>query len=511
MFTQETKAAQRKYVKNIGDTFKVSCEALGSPEPDIFWFKNAQHIDEAVYTQRGRSIVELQIMGTADSGEYSCRARNMFGEQIKTYKLEVKQPSGSMNAIVTEAGPANSTVLEGETATLQCRVKSLNTPHLKWLKRLESNEITEMYDTNNENTLKVGHERYRVLDTNKDVPTGNDEYLNKLVLTNTEPSDSGLYICFVTNSGFGAMTYKSMNLRVLERSKVHLRENVVEQTPGSNNDDSETIERNQKHKSVMILIIVISLAIIVVVLLTVIICFCLRKKQDQKEPSAPLSSGNTSHYSGRSDSPDMQKPFMFDNAGGSSQQALPSQGDTLLHPNNQKYFLANLPMSSGQEIKSLKHQAQLPLPPIPSNLSSNTLWNSRNNLVYPQNSALLMLSNQPYQKHAYTDSGFADNSKDYEETSAVNSGCTTAGGNMYEVPYSHHLMGPESQKQYQRSQQQYFARHFPRVSNVNAQPTMTLSSTRSELTKPVQQAPYSFGTQYNPTITRKKLSDYESQ
>ena len=511
VFTHETKASQRKYSKSIGDTFKVSCEALGSPEPDIFWFKDGQHTDEYVYSQRGRSIVEFQIMGPADSGDYSCRARNMFGEQIKTYKLEVKQPSGSMNAIVTEAGPANSTVLEGETATLQCRVKSLNTPHLKWLKRLEPNEITEMYDTNNENTLNVGHERYRVLDTNQDVPTGNDEYLNKLVLTNTEPSDSGLYICFVTNSGFGAFTYKSMNLRVLERSKVNLHGDGVQEIPGNKNDNSETIDDNQRHKSLMILTIVISLAIIVVGLLTVIICCFMRKNQDQKETSAPLSSGNTSHYSGRSDSPDMQKPFMLDNAN-VNQQSVPAQGDNLLHPPNPKYFLANLPMGSGQEIKSLKHQAQLPLPPIPSNLSSNTLWNSRNNLVYPQGSALLMMSNQPYQKHGYTDSGFADNSKDYEETSAVNSGSTVVGGNQYEVPYSHHLVGPESQKQYQRSQQQYFARHFPRVSNMNVQPTMTLSSTRSELTKPVQQPPYSFRTQYNPTTaTRKHLSDYESQ
>ena len=253
VFTQETKSSQRKYSKSFGDTFKVTCEALGSPEPDIFWFKDGQHIDESVYSQRDRSIVEFQIMGTADSGEYSCRARNMFGEQIKTYQLEVKQASGSMNAIVTEAGPANSTVLEGETATLQCRVKSLNPPHLKWLKRLESNEILEIYETNNENTLKVGSERYRILNTNQDVPTGNDEYLNKLILANTEPSDSGLYICFVTNSGFGAFTYKSMNLRVLESSKVNIDGNSIDDSAGTNHDNSENMEDTQRHKSVIIL------------------------------------------------------------------------------------------------------------------------------------------------------------------------------------------------------------------------------------------------------------------
>ena len=502
VFTRETKSSQRRFSKTIGDTFKVTCEALGSPQPDIFWFKDGQHIDETVHYQRGRSIVEFQVMGTADSGVYSCRARNMFGEQTKNYTLEVKQPSGTMHAIVTEAGPANSTVLEGETATLQCRVKSLNPPHLKWLKKLELHEITE------ENTLRVGHERYRILNTNQDVPTGNDEYLNKLVLIDTKPSDSGMYICFVTNSGFGAFTYKSMNLRVLERSMVNIDDHKVNEAPGINEDDSY----NRRNKSVMILTIVISLAIIVVGLLTVIICCFLRKKYEHKETSAPLSSGNTSHCSGRSDSPDIQKPFMLDSGPIQNQQPGPVQGDPLLNHTNQKYFLTSLPGNSCKEKRNSKFQTQLPLPPTPPMLSSNSMWNSHNNIVYPQNPSLLIVNNQPYHKQAYTDSGFADNSKEYEESSAVNSGSTIVGGNQYEVPYSHRIVGPESQKDYQRTQQQYFARHFPRVSNINAPPTMTLSSTKSELPKTVHQAPYSFRTQYHPTATtRKHLSDYESQ
>ena len=70
-------------------------------------------------------------------------------------------------------------------------------------------------------------------------------------------------------------------------------------------------------------------------------------------------------------------------------------------------------------------------------------------------------------------------------------------------------MGAETQKQYQRTQQQYFARHFPRVSNVNAPATMTLSSARSDHPQQAQHAPHHYRTQYHPT--RKHLSDYESQ
>ena len=141
----------------------------------------------------------------------------MCREKTQNYTLDVKQPSGTHHAIVTEASPANSTVHRGETATLHCRVKSLTVPHIKWLKRLEPHEVSM------ENTLSVGHERYRILSNSHDVPTGDHEYLNRLVIADTNPSDSGMYICFVTNSGFGALTYKSMNLQVLNQSK-HLHQ-----------------------------------------------------------------------------------------------------------------------------------------------------------------------------------------------------------------------------------------------------------------------------------------------
>jgi hypothetical protein len=211
VFTYETKASKKSHVKAIGETFKVSCEALGSPQPEIFWFKDGQHIDESVHYQRGRSTVEFNVLGTADAGVYTCRARNLIGEKTLNYTLEVEQPAGAPHAIVTEAGPTNTTVVVGQEAALQCKVKSIAPPHIKWLKKLEAHEQSA------ENTLRVGHDRYRILNTNQDISVGKDVYLNKLVIHPAQIKDSGLYICFVTNSGFGALTYKSMTLKVVER------------------------------------------------------------------------------------------------------------------------------------------------------------------------------------------------------------------------------------------------------------------------------------------------------
>ena len=213
VFTRETKIATKSFSLKPGDTFKVSCEALGSPQPEIFWFKDGQHIDNNVHYQRGKSTLEFNIMGTADSGTYMCKISNLFGDKTLNFSLDVDQ-TGAPSAIVTEAGPNNKTVFEGEEAALQCKVKSIDQPpQIKWLKKLEPSEQDDI------NTLKVGQERYRILNTNNFIQMG-DEYLNRLVIDNAEIEDSGLYICFVTNSGFNPLTYKSMVLKVERRSKL---------------------------------------------------------------------------------------------------------------------------------------------------------------------------------------------------------------------------------------------------------------------------------------------------
>ena len=213
VFTVDTTISQRNHKKSVGETFKVSCEALGSPQPEIFWFKDGQHIHEPVHYQRGRSTVELNVMGPADSGMYTCRAKNMLGEQTMNYTLEVKNIVGGPHAIVTVAGPSNKTVVVGGEATLQCRVKSIYPPTVQWLKKGDGSE------SRSANTFVMGqnHLKFKMLDTKKIVPTRNDdEYLTTLILSRVQKEDAGMYICFVTNSGFNANTYKSMNLRIVE-------------------------------------------------------------------------------------------------------------------------------------------------------------------------------------------------------------------------------------------------------------------------------------------------------
>ncbi len=303
IFTRETSTTPKSHTLNVGETFKVSCEALGSPQPEIFWFKDGQHIDENVHFQRGRSTVEFEVMGTADAGTYSCRARNLIGEATANFSLNVNALTGSdlTQAIVTEAGPSNTVVKFGEDATLQCRIRARSPPNIKWLKKLEPNEAS------GQDTLRVRHERYRILHTMQDVEVGANEYLNKLTIRDVTSKDSGLYICFVTNSGFRNTTYKSMTLSVVKDHVVNNNDNIRVVRPDDPRDRNGSSDKTlDSSLPVSVLVIVICLSTAVVVLLIVLISYGIcKRKQNSKDTTVDTRSNSTS-----SSGSDVDRPFM---------------------------------------------------------------------------------------------------------------------------------------------------------------------------------------------------------
>ena len=72
-FTTETKVAPLHYFRKIGETFSVTCEALGNPIPEIVWLKNGQKFSSgANYIHAGKSSLELVVLDSSDVGLYSC-------------------------------------------------------------------------------------------------------------------------------------------------------------------------------------------------------------------------------------------------------------------------------------------------------------------------------------------------------------------------------------------------------------------------------------------------------
>lgn len=68
VFTEETLALSTSYVKETGENFRLTCEALGKPEPEVIWYQNqVEYRPDGRYTSRsgpvykGKAILVLRL------------------------------------------------------------------------------------------------------------------------------------------------------------------------------------------------------------------------------------------------------------------------------------------------------------------------------------------------------------------------------------------------------------------------------------------------------------------
>lgn len=392
---------------------------MGNPDPEIKWFKDGHEIRDPVRENDdfGKSSVEFHVMGSADGGTYTCQAQNGVGSRQLNFTLSVNVDSTSMqHAIVMEAKAINNTVVEGDSATLSCKVKAVTLPHIKWLKKLDlvskedrsTEKVVDVY------TLNMGNERFRVLDTAPDIHIGEGIYMNNLVIPSVEMDDAGMYICFVTNSGFGALTYKSTHLNVIPRSNIYRNPS---ETEGGNSGRDIVVSGAQSASESFVLILVICLVVITFLISVAVIAFVIRKsRRDHPKQSGggSTSSSNTSSCHGRK-TPDeeaiQQRPF-------------------LMSSSDLKYDTAASPAS---------------LPPPPSIFSS----------VGPASSSLGYWSRTVYPTYGHIRS-IPSQTPHYENPNQTKyyGRDSPSIGNQYEVPYSH-LKQSSSGKSSSNSNQSY--------------------------------------------------------
>lgn len=231
-----------------GDNFRLTCEALGKPDPEIIWYKNdmemsqnsGHNIGSSSSGSAGKAVITIKNLQSSNSGMYTCRARNSEGSVSRNFTLDVipskdeaidtQRIPGSMSydtihdfanlhegGLVMPSGPENTTVRQGDKAILECRVHSTIKSNIMWLKKLEKEE-EESY-IKNANIIEVGKEKFKILQKKKQsedevkVNSRGVEILNTMEIPQSSLQDSGMYICFVKNpSGF---KFKSAYLTVI--------------------------------------------------------------------------------------------------------------------------------------------------------------------------------------------------------------------------------------------------------------------------------------------------------
>ncbi|XP_033945053.1 protein sidekick-2 isoform X6 [Pseudochaenichthys georgianus] len=172
----------------------IPCQARGTPQPDIVWYKDAVPISP-VKIPRYRVLVggSLQINGLLpdDTGMFQCFARNHAGEiQTNTY-LAVTSIAPNITA-----GPSDSAVIDSMSVILHCETSGAPRPAITWQK--------------GERVLASGSvqlPRFTLLES------------GSLLISPSHLSDAGTYTCMASNSR--GIDEASSDLLVWARTRIN--------------------------------------------------------------------------------------------------------------------------------------------------------------------------------------------------------------------------------------------------------------------------------------------------
>ncbi|XP_062920094.1 hemicentin-1 isoform X2 [Mobula hypostoma] len=160
----------------ISNPVTFACDATGIPPPILTWQKNGMTIENAesleMHILSGGSKLQIARSQLADSGSYTCVARNVEGMAHKTYILTIQVPP----SISGSEMPSEVSVLQGENVKLVCAADGIPRPSVQWLK--DSKLLNDTDD-----------KRIRVSSN------GSTLHINRTMTT-----DIGKYTCVASNS-----------------------------------------------------------------------------------------------------------------------------------------------------------------------------------------------------------------------------------------------------------------------------------------------------------------------
>ncbi|GFS63546.1 fibroblast growth factor receptor-like 1 [Trichonephila clavipes] len=207
------------FIEEVGGDAALHCVATGQPLPHIFWFKNGIQIKNAeIETSKGKvhSTLKLKNLQISDLGVYKCIARNIVGEDHMNFNLQVTEIPKPPRILSLE--PTTVTIKEGEAAVFWCEVSSKPglKLHIKWLKKLNKEEISDSIIMDDITLFRSGANFYRPINLPNGTSTNSGLdgfYKSKLLIRNTCATDSGTYVCLALNDkGFN---FKNVTLTVI--------------------------------------------------------------------------------------------------------------------------------------------------------------------------------------------------------------------------------------------------------------------------------------------------------
>lgn len=117
-----------------GQTIRLECAAVGSPSPEITWFKNDLEIrsDGRYFVSEDRSFIEIRDAKPSDSDIYVCEARNLVGYREVSAEVKIEESKYSAPKLVYK--PYDLETLLGSTIQLPCKAVGDPLPGIQWRK-----------------------------------------------------------------------------------------------------------------------------------------------------------------------------------------------------------------------------------------------------------------------------------------------------------------------------------------------------------------------------------------
>ncbi|XP_016112004.1 hemicentin-1 [Sinocyclocheilus grahami] len=113
----------------VGSSLSLRCEANGTPEPEVTWYRNGLQLAAGNGLRIERQQLEIVGVQVADGGVYTCKVSNIAGQVDRTFRVTVHVPP------VME-GPLHETLTQnmGSHITLICEASGVPVPNIAWLK-----------------------------------------------------------------------------------------------------------------------------------------------------------------------------------------------------------------------------------------------------------------------------------------------------------------------------------------------------------------------------------------